>query len=152
MPGCPRSSSGQASRTLLRQVSQVPSFVNPSTAVDYVLPVGSETVMPVLGYRSIVDGILKLHEVSSNALGHDRAVSLPALTITVADMMAALHRVAGDRNLGAITIAPDPFIEAICRGWPLDTNFQRALDLGLPVDGSLDDIVRHYIEDYVDSR
>jgi len=127
-------------------------FREPLDGVDYVLPVGPETVMPVLGYRSIVDGILKLHEVSSNALGHDRAVSLPALTITVADMMAALHRVAGDRNLGAITIAVDPFIEAICRGWPLDTNFQRALDLGLPVDGSLDDIVRHYIGDYVDGR
>ena len=64
-------------------------------------------------------------------------------------MMEALNRVAHNRALGAITIEPDPFIEAICRGWPQDTEYQRALDLGLPLDPSVDDIVRAYIEDYV---
>lgn len=127
-------------------------FREPLDGVDYVLPVGLQTVMPVLGYRSIVEGMWRLHEAPSDALGHDRAVSLPALTVTVEAMMASLQRVAGGRALGAITIDPDPFIEAICRGWPQDTNFERALALGLPIDASLDDIVRAYIEDYIDTR
>ena len=70
--------------------------------------------MPVLGYRSIVDGLIRLHEANGEMLGDDRGVSLPALTVTVEDMMAALRRVAGNRHLGEITIEPDPFIEAIC--------------------------------------
>jgi len=106
--------------------------------------------MPVLGYRSIVDGLIRLHEADGDALGDDRGVSLPALTVTVDDMMAALRRVAGNRHLGEITIEPDPFIEAICQTWPHDTNFDRALRLGLPLDDSLDDIVKSYIEDYVE--
>jgi len=82
--------------------------------------------------------------------GDDRGVSLPALTVTVEDMMAALRRVAGNRHLGEITLEPDPFIEAICQTWPQDTNFDRALDLGVPLDDGLDDIVTGYIEDYVE--
>jgi hypothetical protein len=64
-------------------------------------------------------------------------------------MIAALHRVAGDRTLGEIKPEPDPFIEAICATWPLDIEFERAKSLGLPRDDSLDDIVRGYIEDYL---
>ncbi len=126
-------------------------FREPLSGVDYVLPVGLDTVMPVLGYRAVVDGMIALHELPADALGADRAVGLPALTVTVGDMVAALRRVAGNRPLGAITVEPDPFIEAICKGWPADTHFQRALDLGLPREASLDEIVTYYIADYVDA-
>ncbi|MGI9415106.1 MAG: D-erythronate dehydrogenase [Hyphomicrobiales bacterium] len=127
-------------------------FREPLAGDDYVLPVGPDTAMPVLGYRSIIDGLIRLHEADGAALGDDRAVSLPALTVTVEEMVAALRRVAGNRHLGEITIEPDPFIEAICRTWPQDTTFEKATALGLPVDPSLDDIVRNYIEDYVEGK
>ena len=123
-----------------------------SSSIGYwetVVPVKPETVMPLLGYRAIVEGILALHELPGEKLGGDRAVSLPALTVTVAEMIEALHRVAGDRPLGKITVEPDPFIEAIVKTWPLDTYHQRALDLGLPIEDSLDEIVAYYIEDYL---
>lgn len=125
-------------------------FREPLAGVDYVLPVGLETVMPVLGYRAVVEGLIALHELDAERLGVDRAVGLPALTVTVGDMVAALRRVAGDRPLGRITVEPDPFIEAICRGWPGDSHYRRALDLGLPREASLDEIVAYYIADYVD--
>ena len=125
-------------------------FREPLNGEDYVLPVSPETVMPVLGYRSIVDGLLHLHELPGSKLGSDRAVSLPALTASVEDMVSALTRVAHNRALGQITIKPDPFIEAICAGWPQDTYSERALGLGFPIDPDLETIVRHYIEDYAD--
>ncbi len=126
-------------------------FREPLAGIDFTLPVKPETVMPLLGYRAIVDGILRLHELPGEALGDDRAVSLPALNVSVAEMIEALHRVAGNRNLGAITVEPDPFIEAICAGWPQASHFERATALGLPKEESLDEIVRYYIEDYVNS-
>jgi hypothetical protein len=47
-------------------------FREPLKGEDYVLPVALETVMPVLGYRNIVEGILALHELPADKLGDDR--------------------------------------------------------------------------------
>ena len=123
-------------------------FREPLKGEACALPVKLDTVMPVLGYRNIVEGILALHELAPDTLGDDRAVSLPSLDVTVGEMGAALKRVAHNRQLGEITVQPDPFIEAIVESWPVATEDARALALGLPKDKSVDDIVRHYIEDY----
>jgi len=64
-------------------------------------------------------------------------------------MIDALHRVAGDRKLGEIVFEPDPFIQRICDGWPKDASYERAAQLGLPRDASLEAIVENYIEDYL---
>ncbi len=113
------------------------------------IPVAEDTVMPVLGYRSIVGGLIALHEAEGAALGDDRAVSLPSFTVTVREMIDALMRVAGDRKLGEIVFEPDSFIQQICNGWPKDASYERATRLGLPKDASLDAIVENYIEDYL---
>ena len=124
-------------------------FREPLNGEVCTIPVAPETVMPVLGYRSIVGGFVALHEVDGAALGDDRAVSLPSFTVTVAEMIEALKRVAGARPLGEIVFKPDPFIEEICAGWPKDAAYERATALGLPKDASLDAIVENYIEDYL---
>ena len=117
--------------------------------VECVLPVSTDAVMPLAGYRTIVEGFVKLHEADGGKLGEDRAVSLPSLDVTVADMIAALKRVAGNRHLGEIRVEKDPVIERIVAGWPIGTTFERALSLGLPKDPDLDSIVRAYIEDFL---
>ena len=125
-------------------------FREPLNGETCVLPVQPDTAMPLLGYRSIVEGLVRLHELDGAVLGDDRAVGLPSLTVTVAEMIAALRRVAGDRPLGEIKVEPDPFIEAICKTWPQDADDERATALGLPRDGSLDEIVEAYIADYLE--
>ena len=124
-------------------------FREPLNGEPCVLPVTLDTVMPLLGYRSIVEGFVRLHELDGARLGEDRAVSLPSLTVTVQDMIDALKRVAGNRPLGEIKVEPDPFIQDICAGWAQDATFERATALGLPCDSSLDEIVAAYIEDYL---
>ena len=127
-------------------------FREPLNGEDYVLPVKTNTVMPVLGYRAIIEGIVALHEADGKALGDDRGVSLPSLTVTVAEMIAALERVAGSRALGAISVSPDPFVETICASWPQDATYARATALGLLREQSLDEIIEYYIHDYVDTQ
>ena len=68
--------------------------------VDFDLPVPLDTVMPVLGYRAIVQNLVELHEVDSERLGDDRGVGLPSHTVTVQEMIDALHAVSGNRLLG----------------------------------------------------
>ncbi len=124
-------------------------FREPLNGEACIVPVGPDTRMPVLGYRSVVEGFLRLHDIPGVDLGHDRAVNFPSLSATVAEMIATLERVAGGRPLGKITVEPDPAIEAIVETWPLETRFERATALGLRREESLDDIVRAYIEDFL---
>jgi nucleoside-diphosphate-sugar epimerase len=130
-------------------------FREPLAGVACVLPVGLETVMPISGYRTVVEGFIKLYEAPGETIGEDRAVSFPSLSVSVGKMIESLHRVAGSRpqgeiKLGEITVERDPFIEAIVAGWPTHTEAERAIALGLAPDSSLDAIVRAYIEDFVD--
>ncbi len=126
-------------------------FREPLDGAPCALPVKLDTVMPLLGYRSAVAGFIALHEADPNDLGDDRAVNFPAHAVTVEEMIAALRRVAGNRHLGEIAVAPDPAIEAIVATWPVATEFARAGALGLPIEDGLDDIVRAYIEDFLDA-
>ena len=126
-------------------------FREPLSGIDYELPVSDETRMAVSGYRTIVDGILTLHEAESAAIGDDRSINLPSISLTVAEMIEGLRRVAGNRPLGRIVAAPDPEIQAICDGWPGREEAPRADALGLPADKDLDSIIRAYIEDYADA-
>ncbi len=124
-------------------------FREPLNGNDFALPVPADTVMPLLGYRSIVEGFIRLHELDGADLGDDRAVSFPSHTVTAQDMIDALQRVAGGRDLGKITFEPDPFITDICKTWPQDMEFGRATELRLPIDDGLDEIISNYIEDYL---
>ncbi len=124
-------------------------FREPLNGVDCVLPVGEGTIMPVAGYRSVVEGFLRLYAAEGRALGDDRAIGLPAIDASVAEMIAALKRVAGNRHLGAIRVERDPAIERIVATWPVKSSFARALELGLPQDPDLDSIVRAYIADFL---
>jgi nucleoside-diphosphate-sugar epimerase len=124
-------------------------FREPLNGVACVLPVGEETIMPVLGYRSIVEGFIRLHEAKAEMLGEDRGVTFPAINVTVREMIESLKRVAGNRHLGEIRVEKDPAIERIVATWPTALNFDRAKKIGLPLDPSLDSIVKAYIDDYL---
>jgi nucleoside-diphosphate-sugar epimerase len=123
-------------------------FREPLAGRDYDVPVGPETRIPVIGARTVVAGLVRLSEVDAAALGDDRAVSLPSISVTVAEMIDALGRVAGDRPVGAVRIAPDPETERIVGTWARRSSADRALALGLPQDRSLVETVRAYLEDY----
>jgi nucleoside-diphosphate-sugar epimerase len=124
-------------------------FREPLAGVDCLVPVAAGTVLPVSGYRTVVDNFVALSEVPASELGHDRAVTFPAIDASVAQMIDSLKRVAKGRKLGAIRFEPDPLIERIVATWPASSEFGRGLELGLKADPDLDSIVSAYIEDYV---
>jgi nucleoside-diphosphate-sugar epimerase len=123
-------------------------FREPLAGRDYVLPVGPDTRVPVIGARTVADCLARLGDLDGEALGDDRAVMLPSISVTVGEMVESLRRVAGDRPLGAVEVRPDPEIERIVRTWPPYASSERADALGLPRDRALDDIVREYIADF----
>ena len=125
-------------------------FREPLAGEEYVLPVGMETKMMVLGYRNAVAGLIGLLDADGDELGGDRVVGLPNNAYSVAEMIAALETVAAEKGitLGLITPKPDPATEAIVTSWPLVMDDARARALGLPADESLEAVIGEYLEDF----
>jgi hypothetical protein len=115
---------------------------------ECVIPVDAGTIVPLSGYRTIVENLIRLHEVDGSALGPDRALNLPALHASAEQMIEALRRTA-DRPLGPIHFRPDPVIMEIYRGWPQRSSFERATSIGLVSDADVDGIIRAYVEDFL---
>ena len=69
------------------------------------------------------------------------------MTTTVADMVAALQRVAGDDVAKLIRWEPDATIQRIVESWPSKVEAPRARALGFTADADFDAIVRAHIED-----
>jgi nucleoside-diphosphate-sugar epimerase len=122
-------------------------FREPLAGKECVLPVGLELRHPLAGVRTIVEGLVRLHDADPGVLGHDRAVTLPSISVTAGEMVECVQRVGAGRPLGPIVVRPDPLIEAICGSWAKRASFDRALALGIPADESLDAIVQAYVED-----
>jgi nucleoside-diphosphate-sugar epimerase len=124
-------------------------FREPLAGETCILPVGLDMQTPVAGVRTIVEGLIRLHDVHAAALGADRGVCFPSVPATAGDMVDCVRRVGADRPLGAIEVRPDPVVERICGSWAKRANAARALELGIPEDESLDAIVGAYVEDYL---
>jgi len=126
-------------------------FREPLQGQPCVLPVDRSTRMPLIGYRNCIEGFIALHEIDGGKLGSDRALNLPSLDCTLTDMVAAVTKVAEARGieLGAITDSPDAAIGAIVSSWATRMNSERALNLGLPADESLEQVVEDFIDDFL---
>jgi len=129
-------------------------FREPLNGKECILPVRTDVQMALLGYRNAIKGIIGLHEADSSAVGDDRAVVLPCVTYTVAEMLEGVKRVAAANNIapGPITIHPDPAIEKIVAGWATHSEAPRAEALGLPNDESLDRVIQDFIDDFMPAR
>ena len=81
----------------------------------------------------------------SQAWGGRTAVNLPALTVTVAEMVAALERAAGPAASALIDWIPDPAVAAIVTSWPARFRSERAARLGLAPDPDFDSVIKMHI-------
>jgi nucleoside-diphosphate-sugar epimerase len=123
-------------------------FREPLNGEECVVPVDSEMCLPIAGYRTIVENLIALHEVDGAVLGPDRALNLPALDVTAAEMLAGLRR-ATDRSLGPVEFRVDHAISAFFVGWAQHSAYDRALAAGLRRDPDLVTIIHEYIADYL---
>ncbi len=128
-------------------------FREPLHGQPCLLPVRRNQRHPMTGYRTVVDSFIALHEAPENVLGSDRAYVLPAHSVTPDSARAALEMVATERGLtlGPLVEAFDPRIQGIVSGWAEEVTAPRALVLGLPPPPPLEDIIRHYLDDYLSS-
>jgi D-erythronate 2-dehydrogenase len=119
----------------------------PLAGVESVCPVSPEVRHPVSSPSSAVAGLIAVYEADREAFGGRLALNLPALNVSVGEMLAALEQVAGQAVRARVRFERDQRIAGIVANWPTGATAARAARLGLQADASFVDIVRQYIDD-----
>ena len=119
----------------------------PLSGQEAVLPVSEDVRHWHASPRSAVGFFLRAATMDLAPLGWRRNLSMPGLSATVAEQIAALTRVAGPKAAALIRREPDPTIETIVAGWPRDFDTRRARELGFRAETTFDEIIRVHIED-----
>ena len=119
----------------------------PLAGVASVCPVGLEVAHPVSSPQRTVEGLIAVFEASRAAYGGRTALNLPALNVTVAQMLDALEEVAGPAVRARVRFERDERIAGIVANWPTGARADRAAALGLQPEANFADIIRQYIAD-----
>jgi D-erythronate 2-dehydrogenase len=138
-PGLPNKAASGFFSNILRE---------PLAGKEAVLPVSEDVRHWYASPRSTVGFLLHAATMDSATAGARRNLTMPGLSATVGEEIAALKRVAGDKVAARIKREPDAFIMGIVDGWPRNFDARRARQLGFTTaEKTFDDIIRIHIED-----
>jgi D-erythronate 2-dehydrogenase len=137
-PGTPNMAASSFASSLVRE---------PLMGKPYTCPVPPETPVCLLSVRRVVDSFVHAASLTTNALGHTRAIQLPGLTMTVADMVGALGEIGGKGAVARLSFSPQPEIVAIVKGWPVRFSTKRSGPLGFRADADARQIIADFVAD-----
>ena len=117
----------------------------PLAGRDYECPVGSDATVWLTSRRATIANLLRIADVDGAAIGTQRAVTAPALAISIAEIVAALGRFDA-ASPARVRYAPRPEIEAQFGRWPRSSSFARAESLGVAGVTAIDALIRDHLE------
>jgi nucleoside-diphosphate-sugar epimerase len=142
-PGRPNAAASSFASGIIRE---------PLNGEPAVCPVDDRARLWVMSPATVIDCLIAAHDLGPDALGANRVLNLPGLSVSVAEMVAALARVGGADVVSRIRWERDPGIARMVASWPAACDASRARALGFPTDETFDAIVRQYIHERSGSR
>jgi len=124
----------------------------PLSGEEAVLPVDENVLHWHASPRAAVGFLRHAAELEKEKIGSRVNLTMPGVGCTVAEQIAALRRIAGDKVAARIRRQPDPLVMRMVAGWPQRFEPRRALALGFRAEASFDEIIRVHIEDELGGR
>ena len=124
----------------------------PLVGMEAVLPVSDNVRHWHASPRSAVAMLTHGAQIDLTQVGPRRALTMPGISCTVAEQMAALGRIGGEKSLKLIKRVPDDAIKRIVAGWPSRFDPKRALGLGFKAETDFDAIIRVHIDDELQGK
>src|SRR5882724_2168594 len=119
----------------------------PLNGVAYECPLPPETGVWLLSPRHVVEAFIHAHDLPAATWGSNRVVNLPGITVTVAEMIAAMEKIAGAQARKRVSFKLDARIDAIVKTWPVRFATPRSLAMGFKADAGIEAVIRDYIAD-----
>lgn len=137
-PGAPNKAASSFASGIIRE---------PLNGQPAVCPVSGDTRMWLMSPRLAVQNLIHGHDLDAAGLTLTRVISLPGLSVTVRDMVAALERVAGTDVARLIEWREDAAVKRIVNSWPGEFEAGRAKALGFMADLDFASIVQAHVRD-----
>ncbi len=137
-PGAPNKAASGFFSSIIRE---------PLNGREAVLPVPVDVRHAHASPRSAVNFLVHAANLDTAKVGPRRNLTMPSVSVTVAEQIDALRRVAGERFVARIRHEADPEIMHMVAGWPRRFDARRAESLGFQAEKSFDEIIKIYIED-----
>jgi nucleoside-diphosphate-sugar epimerase len=142
-PGKPNKAASSFASGIIRE---------PLAGVDATCPVAPAARMWVQSPRAVIANLVVGHEAPAAAFTTTRSVNVPGISVSVAEMVAALRRVAGDAVAERVRWQHDPAIDRIVSTWPANFAPRLGPALGMQADADFDAIIRAYMADDMPRR
>ena len=137
-PGAPNRAASGFFSSIIRE---------PLNGREAVLPVADDVRHWHASPRAAVGFLLHAATMDTAELGDSRCLTMPGVSVTVAEQIEALRTVAGDEVVQLIRREPDEAIRRIIADWPRTFDTRRANALGFRAESSFEEIIRVYVED-----
>jgi nucleoside-diphosphate-sugar epimerase len=137
-PGTPNKAASGFFSSIIRE---------PLAGREALLPVDEKVLHTHASPRAAVGFLIHAAGLSRERLGPRINLTMPGVSCTVAEQIAALRRIAGDKVAARIRREPDALTIRIVDSWPHRFDARRALMLGFAAERSFDEIIRIHIED-----
>ncbi len=135
-PGKPNRAASGFMSSILRE---------PLNGEPAVCPVPPEAKMWILSPARAVDALIHAIELPPQDWGANRTLNAPGTTVSVAEALAALARIAGRDTAARVRFERDVAIERIVLSWPARFVTERAARLGFRGDNSIEEIIRAHL-------
>lgn len=136
-PGAPNRAASSFVSSLIRE---------PLAGLTARLPVGTDTRLHLASPEAALDAVLQATALRQADLEGETTITLPGLSVTVAEMIDGLREIAGEKAVALIRHEPDPAIASIVLTWPGSIATPRAAALGFESDRHFLDLVRGHVE------
>ena len=131
-PGKPnRAASGFMSNILREPLNGEPA----------VCPLLPDARMWIASPGRAVDALIRAMELPASAWGWNRTLNAPGITVSVAEALAALAKIAGRACADRVRFERDTAIEKIVLGWPARFSTSRADALGFTADRGIAEVI-----------
>ncbi len=137
-PGTPNAAASGFFSSIIRE---------PLNGKEAVLPVPDDTRHWHASPRAAIGFLIHAATIDTALLGGRRCLTMPGVSVTVAEQIEALRHVAGEEVARRIRREPDEAVMAIVAGWPCDFDARRARALGFCAETDFEEIIRIHIED-----
>lgn len=119
----------------------------PLSGRDVICPVPYSTRMGIVTPRTAFASVLHLAELPEEAVRENRTIQIPALSVTVGEIIEGVRRVGGDAAVGRIRLEIDQELVSIRKGIASSFKADRGRMLGFPLVASIDSVIAEFLED-----